>query len=67
MSESPPLVEKLLESECFWRDHQKWLAASGYMLRPRYMPDWVPSWVEHNIPDDWVLCEDSIVPVVSIC
>lgn len=34
----------LLSSEVFWRDHQVWLAEQGYMLRPRYRPDWVPSW-----------------------
>ncbi|CCM03211.1 uncharacterized protein FIBRA_05335 [Fibroporia radiculosa] len=30
--------------EYFWRDHQPWLEERGYMLRPRYRPDWVPSW-----------------------
>ena len=30
-------------SEYFWRDHQPWLQTQGYMLRPRYHPDWVPS------------------------
>lgn len=34
----------LLSTEIFWRDHQVWLADRGYMLRPRYMPGWVPSW-----------------------
>ncbi|KAK7681804.1 hypothetical protein QCA50_015151 [Cerrena zonata] len=34
----------LLSGEVFWRDHQVWLAERGYMLRPRYRPDWVPSW-----------------------
>lgn len=34
----------LAELELFWRDHQKWLAEKGYMLRPRYRPEWVPSW-----------------------
>ncbi|KAJ3551174.1 hypothetical protein NM688_g4866 [Phlebia brevispora] len=44
--------------EIWWRDHQVWLAERGYMLRPRYHPDWRPSWVAQNIePDD---CEDAI-------
>jgi hypothetical protein len=30
--------------EVFWRDHQSWLKESGYELRPRYQPDWKPSW-----------------------
>lgn len=34
----------LLEKEMFWRDHQKWLEGKGYMLRPRFRPEWVPSW-----------------------
>lgn len=34
----------LLTREIFWRDHQKWLEGQGYMLRPRYHPNWVPSW-----------------------
>ncbi|TFY60097.1 hypothetical protein EVJ58_g5362 [Rhodofomes roseus] len=31
--------------ELFWRDRQVWLEKHGYMLRPRYKPDWKPSWV----------------------
>ena len=31
--------------EVFWRDHQIWLFEKGYMLRPRYRPGWVPSWL----------------------
>ncbi|KAI0310417.1 hypothetical protein OF83DRAFT_1040175, partial [Amylostereum chailletii] len=27
-----------------WVEDQPWLAQCGYMLRPRYRPDWVPSW-----------------------
>ncbi|KDQ55744.1 hypothetical protein JAAARDRAFT_133573 [Jaapia argillacea MUCL 33604] len=37
-------TEQLISYETYWRDHQKWLADQGYLLRPRYMPDWVPSW-----------------------
>ncbi|KAJ3715367.1 kinase-like domain-containing protein [Lentinula raphanica] len=36
--------EKLWSSEIFWRDHYDWLKSNGYLLRPRYHPDWVPSW-----------------------
>jgi hypothetical protein len=35
---------KLRSNEVYWRDLQPWLAKSGYMLRPRYRPDWAPSW-----------------------
>ncbi|KAJ6507376.1 kinase-like domain-containing protein [Mycena vitilis] len=39
------IVGGLNELEIFFRDHQVWLAENGYMLRPRYHPDWVPSWL----------------------
>ncbi|KAI0745240.1 kinase-like domain-containing protein, partial [Earliella scabrosa] len=35
----------IFKTEYFWRDHQRWLADAGYMLRPRYREDWVPSWL----------------------
>jgi hypothetical protein len=35
----------LSHTEEFWRDHQKWLQDCGYLLRPRYLPGWVPSWI----------------------
>ncbi|KAJ7138498.1 hypothetical protein C8R43DRAFT_1019321 [Mycena crocata] len=34
--------------EIFWRDHQPWLQECGYMLRSRYKPDWIPSWLGTN-------------------
>ena len=37
--------------EIFWRDHWDWLQQKGYLLRPRYKPDWVPSWRNHPNPD----------------
>ncbi|TFK74343.1 hypothetical protein BDN72DRAFT_833699 [Pluteus cervinus] len=30
--------------EIYWRDYQPWLKTCGYQLRPRFQPDWVPSW-----------------------
>ncbi|EIW62679.1 uncharacterized protein TRAVEDRAFT_113187 [Trametes versicolor FP-101664 SS1] len=35
---------ELTDGEIWWRDHQVWLQECGYMLRPRYRPNWVPSW-----------------------
>lgn len=52
----------LRETETFWRDHQPWLQSKGYMLRPRYMPDWKPSWEGTNKLS--TLCEDWLVPNV---
>ena len=47
--EPPPLKPgELDENEIWWRDHQVWLQERGYMLRPRYRPDWVPSWSTGN-------------------
>jgi len=47
---------ELTPSEIYWRDHQPWLASRGYMLRPRYSPDWVPSW--QGTDKTWADCED---------
>ncbi|KAE9392784.1 hypothetical protein BT96DRAFT_924531, partial [Gymnopus androsaceus JB14] len=38
------LIHELSETEIFWRDHYDWLKEHGYQLRPRYQPNWVPSW-----------------------
>ncbi|OCH88107.1 hypothetical protein OBBRIDRAFT_758768 [Obba rivulosa] len=46
----------LSSSECWWRDRQQWLEEKGYMLRPRYRPDWVPSWLRAK--KDWLDVED---------
>lgn len=54
---------KLTEGELFWRDHQKWLQKRGYMLRPRYMPDWKASWLMDPKKDHF-WCEDNQVPLV---
>jgi hypothetical protein len=42
--------QELNPGEIFWRDHQKWLQEAGYMLRPRYLPDWKPPWEGTNKP-----------------
>ncbi|OSD01770.1 hypothetical protein PYCCODRAFT_1436060 [Trametes coccinea BRFM310] len=38
------LFARLTSAEQWWKDHQPFFAEHGYMLRPRYRPDWVPSW-----------------------
>ncbi|KAJ6618129.1 hypothetical protein B0H10DRAFT_2176290 [Mycena sp. CBHHK59/15] len=43
-------------SELFWHDHCEWLKEKGYLLRPRYQPGWVPSWIG-NDKSSWN-CED---------
>ena len=53
----------LMPHEVFWRDHQAWLQQCGYMLRPRYKPNWVPSWRSSNA--DPRECEDGLALPVS--
>ena len=48
---------ELTTGELFWRDRYEWLSKHGYMLRPRYKPDWVPSWV--GTAKRSFMCEDS--------
>lgn len=42
----PP--EELDPREVWWRDRYNQLKSYGYLLRPRYNPDWVPSWRTTN-------------------
>ena len=51
----PP--EELDPREVWWRDRYKTLSDHGYLLRPRYSPQWVPSWKTLN--KNWKDCEDS--------
>ena len=37
-------IGTLHRSEKWWRDQYYDLRHNGYKLRPRYHPDWVPSW-----------------------
>ena len=53
----------LNEPERFWSERQKWLEECGYMLRPRYLPGWEPSW--HGKKVSWLRCEDGQYGYVS--
>ncbi|KAF5376400.1 hypothetical protein D9757_008694 [Collybiopsis confluens] len=54
-----PKSEELQWFETFWRDHYEWLKDKGYLLRPRYRPGWVASWIgTNNLPFG---CEDAQV------
>jgi hypothetical protein len=50
------LPEELDPREVWWRDRYKQLSNYGYLLRPRYSPQWVPSWKTSNT--DWTDSED---------
>ncbi|KAK0442214.1 kinase-like domain-containing protein [Armillaria borealis] len=39
--------------EMFWVKHQPFLASEGYMLRPRYHPNWTPSWIRKDGTTRW--------------
>jgi hypothetical protein len=71
MSDAPPVDPTKLAyidghlsvQEVYWRDHQKWLLENGYRLRPRYDPNWTPSW--KRTKKFMLLCEDAHELVVS--
>ncbi|KAI0325868.1 kinase-like protein [Cubamyces sp. BRFM 1775] len=49
----------LLPSEVWWMERQPYLQEAGYVLRPRYWPNWRPSWLGTNRHP--MYCEDSIM------
>ncbi len=55
---------KLTINEIFWRDHCVWLRECGYKLRPRFQPDWIPSWTGTDKMS--ILCEDSERELVGL-
>ncbi len=54
----------LFPDEFFWRAHYTWLQDQGYLLRPRYHPNWTPSW--HGTKKDADECEDGQFPLVRL-
>ncbi|KAJ8588515.1 hypothetical protein M405DRAFT_882102 [Rhizopogon salebrosus TDB-379] len=46
----------LSASEVWWCQQYQWLKARGYLLRPRYAPEWIPSW--DGSQRDPFSCED---------
>ena len=66
MSVNPPLeAGGLDEMEIrFWRDNYQWLHDRGYQLRPRYSPNWVPSWI--GTKKYFRKCEDCFHLAVSL-
>jgi len=55
----------LAPNEQYWVRLQPFLLARGYRLRPRYDPQWQPSWMSKTGRRQYFLCEDSIVDLVS--
>jgi len=61
----------LADAEYFWRDRQPWLLAHGYKLRPRYSPDWKPSWEGTNrsfrsAEDGWMMDHPAVLDATRI-
>ncbi|KAG6369610.1 hypothetical protein JVT61DRAFT_14179 [Boletus reticuloceps] len=56
--------DKLESREIFWRDRYYFFKSKGYILRPRYHPDWQASWKfgVDPFPDRF---EDSIIQWVG--
>ncbi|KAI0774951.1 kinase-like domain-containing protein [Trametes elegans] len=48
----------LFPHELFWQARYRHLLDRGYLLRPRYSPEWKPSWEGTSL--DPMFCEDSI-------
>ncbi|THH21616.1 hypothetical protein EUX98_g8325 [Antrodiella citrinella] len=55
---------QLHPSEILWRDRYVYLLEHGYKLRPRYHPQWRPSWLGTDIPAD--CCEDFVMVLEDI-
>ena len=53
----------LLPGEIFWKERYFFLEGRGYTLRPRYHPEWKPSWIGTDRKP--MFCEDSIILIVS--
>ncbi|CDO77759.1 hypothetical protein BN946_scf184993.g22 [Trametes cinnabarina] len=51
----------LSSMELFWQARYRYLSDHGYLLRPRYSPEWKPSWM--GTMRDPTFCEDSIKPI----
>ena len=64
-SESPNrILGTLFVSERWWRDHYDEIASRGYELRPRYHPQWQPSWIKSR--KDFYTVEDGQPTVVRV-
>ena len=65
MAVNPPLEAGGLDNLeiRFWRDNYQWLHDRGYQLRPRYSPDWMPSWI--GTKKYFRTCEDGVHLAVS--
>jgi hypothetical protein len=57
-------IGTLFDSELWWRDQYRAIEGQGYILRPRYHPDWRPSWERSG--KDFFTAEDGQPTLVSV-
>jgi len=57
-------IGSLFDSELWWRDQYPAIEAQGYILRPRYHPNWRPSWKRSG--KDFFAAEDGQPTLVSV-
>ena len=57
-------VGGLVATERWWRDRYNEIAEHGYQLRPRYHPNWQPSWLESG--KDFYTVEDGQPTIVRV-
>ncbi len=54
----------LVMTEQWWRDRYAEIASHGYELRPRYHPQWQPSWLKSG--KDFYVVEDGQPTIVRV-
>jgi hypothetical protein len=54
----------LVATEQWWRDRYNEIAERGYQLRPRYHPNWQPSWLKSG--KDFYTVEDGQPTIVRV-
>ena len=57
-------IGTLFDSELWWRDQYRAIESLGYILRPRYHPNWRPSWKRSG--KDFFTAEDGQPTLVSV-
>ena len=57
-------VGGLVMTEQWWRDRYDEIAEHGYHLRPRYHPNWQPSWLKSG--KDFYTVEDGQPTIVRV-
>jgi len=57
-------VGALVTTEQWWRNRYNEIAEHGYQLRPRYHPNWQPSWLKSG--KDFYTVEDGQPTIVRV-